>query len=275
MRKVKFKWKERKYGVQLRHSINTMVTNLRFADDILVVGRSLPQIKRMIADISEEGAKVGLELHPAKTTIQHNNIGYGTQVRSARINSMDIEVLESTASALYLGRDLSLTTPHDTELKHRIKKAWAKFGVFRDELTDKGVPLHLRLKLFNAVLTPTVLYGCGCWAMTTIRDTTLRTTQMKMLRCILGRRRLVDSGTGEVETWVEWVQRVTREARQAMAENAVPDWVEEQRRRVSKWSNQLENMDQERWAKKVLNWQPDGRRSRGHPCTRWEDKFQR
>ncbi len=30
---------------------------------------------------------------------------------------------------------------HDTELQHRIAKAWAKFGVFRSELTDKDVPL--------------------------------------------------------------------------------------------------------------------------------------
>lgn len=275
MRRVKTKWKERKYGVQLGYSSNTMVTNLRFADDILVVGRSLPQIKQMIADIVEEGAKVGLELHPAKTKIQHNNIGYGSRVRSARIGSVDIEVLEHTASTLYLGRDLSLITPHDTELKHRIKKAWAKFGVFRGELTDKGVSLHLRLKLFNAVLTPSILYGCGCWAMTTARDTTLRTTQMKMLRCILGRGRQVDNGTGEVETWVEWVQRVTREARQAMADNGVPDWVEEQRRRVSKWSDRLQNMDKARWARKVWDWQPEGRRSRGHPCTRWEEKLHR
>jgi hypothetical protein len=156
MRKIKEKWKERKYGVQLGYSIDDMITNLRFADDILIIGRSLPQIKQMIADIREESAKVGLELHPEKTKIQHNNIGYGSKVRSARVGNMDIEVMEPTASAMYLGRELSLTTPHDTELRHRMRRCWAKFSVFKSELTDKGVPLHLWLKLFNTVLTPTV-----------------------------------------------------------------------------------------------------------------------
>jgi hypothetical protein len=86
---------------------------------------------------------------------------------------------------MYLGCELSLISPHDTELKHRLKKAWAKFGLFRGELTDKNVPLHLRLKLFDTILTPTVLYGCSSWVMTGTRETLLRSTQMKMLRAVL------------------------------------------------------------------------------------------
>lgn len=89
--------------MQLRYGNYTMVTNLRFADDILVVGRSFPRIKRMIQDIQEEGAKVRLELHPGKTKIQHNNIGYGRQVRNAKIGDMSIEIFEATARNMYLG----------------------------------------------------------------------------------------------------------------------------------------------------------------------------
>ena len=81
MRKVKLRWSEKKYGVQLGHVNSTIVTNLRFADDILLVGRSLPQIKRMLADVIDEGKKIGLELNPQKTKIQHNGIGYGSARR--------------------------------------------------------------------------------------------------------------------------------------------------------------------------------------------------
>ena len=130
---------------------------------------------------------------------------------------MDIEVLEPTASAMYLGRELSLMDTHTVELKHRIKKAWAKFGTFKDELTNKSVPLYLRIKLFNTIMPPTVLYGCGSWVMTGTRERLLRSTQMKMMRAILGSRRVVNYHTCDVETWVEWVQRAKREARQCMA----------------------------------------------------------
>ena len=64
---------------------------------------TLPQLKSMIADVSYEGANVGLELHPAKTKIQHNDIGYGSRVRSATVAGMDIEVLDPSANTMYLG----------------------------------------------------------------------------------------------------------------------------------------------------------------------------
>ena len=278
MRTVKEKWRKKKLGIQLGCGLDSFMTNLRFADDILLVGRSLHQIKQMLVDLRLEGAKVGLELHPGKTKIQHNGIGYGTGVRSSRIGDMDIEVLEPAATTVYLGRELSLTDTHDIELRHRLAKAWAKFGIYRTELTDREIPLHLRLKLFHSVVTPSVLYGCGSWVMTHARQQALRTTQMKMLRAILVRKRLVLKSPGSdpdiVETWVEWVQRVTREARDQMTEHRIPDWVEEQRNRQLRWKERLDHMERHRWARMVLHWIPEGRRSRGRPCTRWSDKLE-
>ena len=270
MRAVKAKWHSKRFGVQLGHSPESVVTNLRFADDILLVGRSLPQIKRMIADVAAEGAKVGLQLHPDKTKILHNNIGYGSSAVQANIDGMKIEVLQTGKSAMYLGRALCLTDCHQVEVEHRIKKAWAKFGLMRRELTDRGVPLQLRLRLFHAVVTPTVLYGSGSWAMTGEREALLRTTQLKMLRKVLGKQRLVLS-EGDLETWVDWIKRSTAEVRQLMVAQKIPDWVTEQQVRVQKWSEKLQQMPSDRWAKRALNWKPDGCRSRGRPVTRWTD----
>jgi hypothetical protein len=188
MRKVKVKWTSKKYGRQLGYGLDSILTNLRFADDIVLVGRSLPQIKQMIADVRSEGAKVGLELHPDKTKIQNNSIGYGCGVTTVRIGGMSIEVLSPIANTMYLGRALTLTDTHDVELTNRLKKAWGKFGAFKQELTDKAIPLHLRLKLFNSVVTPTVLYGCSSWVMTHARDAKLRSAQLKMLRAIWGNK---------------------------------------------------------------------------------------
>ena len=125
------------------------LTNLWFANDIFLVTRSLLQTKQKICGVSVECAKIGLELHPDKTKIQHNGIGYGSKVMAAAVRDMRIEVLDPTASNMYLGRALCLTNLHDTELDHWLKKAWAKFGTLKRELTDKAIPLHLRLKLFH------------------------------------------------------------------------------------------------------------------------------
>ena len=69
IRTVKEKWRKKKLGIQLGCGPDSFVTNLRFADDILLVGRSLHQIKQMLVDLRLEGAKVGLELHPGKRKI--------------------------------------------------------------------------------------------------------------------------------------------------------------------------------------------------------------
>ena len=123
MRKVKNRWRKRKYGMELEPQLEERLTNLRFADDMLLIGRSLPQIKQMLKDLAEECGKVGLHLHPEKTKILNNDMGYGRQVTNAKAGDMDIEVLGAKASTMYLGRLLPLTEPHETELQHRIKKA--------------------------------------------------------------------------------------------------------------------------------------------------------
>ena len=107
-----------KYGIQLGIDPDFVVTNLRFADGILIVGRSLHQVRQMITHVAREDARVGLDLHPSKTKTQYDNIGYGMRVRKAKAENTEIEVLDSSASAMYLVRALSLTETHDAELKH-------------------------------------------------------------------------------------------------------------------------------------------------------------
>ena len=165
MANLRKKWTKRAWCVKIASGRDDFLTNVRLPDDIFLAATSL-------------------------RTLQRN---------------MDIEVMEPTASAMYLGRELSLTTPRDTELRHRMRKCWATFSIFKSEFTDKGVPLHLWLKLFNTVLTPTVMYSCSSWSMTKAREDALRSIQTKMLRTVLGRRRIANEITGVVETWVEWV----------------------------------------------------------------------
>ena len=156
MRVVKRKWQCKRWGVQLSSLPGSEVTSLRFADDILVVGRTLPQIRSMIADVAREASKVGLELHPDKTKIVHNGIGYGSRVTSAQCGHMSIEVLGCDRHAMYLGRAVRMTDMNGEELRNRISKAWAKFGAYRNELTDSEIPLGYRMKLFDAVISPTI-----------------------------------------------------------------------------------------------------------------------
>ena len=57
-------------------------------------------------------------------------------------------------------------------------------------------------------------------------------------------------------TWVEWVQRVTPEARDAMRASSVPNWSEEQQRRMTRWRERLQQMETDRWTVQAASWGP-------------------
>ena len=75
------------------------------------------------------------------------------------------------------------------------------------------------MRLFNAVIMPTMLYGIHSWAMTTERRQRVRATQRRMMRTILGRH------WKPGEDYVDWTKAATEEAEQTMRKHNVPDWV--------------------------------------------------
>ena len=75
-----------------------------------------------------------------------------------------------------------------------------------------------------------------------------------------------------LESWTEWIQRVTTLAVDAARKAGVVDWVEEQRRRKGRWAGDVSRRDDGRWSRRLLDWEPlGGRRSWGRPLIRWED----
>ena len=100
----------------------------------------------MLADLDVEAEQIGLKLHPDETKIQHNGIGYGVGVNTAKCGRITVEVLPNGEQTSYLGRVINLRDLHDSELHNRIAKAWAKFGIFKGELTDPAIPIHLRIE---------------------------------------------------------------------------------------------------------------------------------
>ena len=53
---------------------NQYLTNLRFADDLLIVAKCKKELSRMMSVLKEECSKVGLEMHTQKTQVLTNGI---------------------------------------------------------------------------------------------------------------------------------------------------------------------------------------------------------
>jgi hypothetical protein len=249
------------------------LTNLRFADDLLLFATSLRAASSMLGDLMGEAEKYGLEVHESKTKLLWNGHGSEPCIKETSIRQRQFEIASRGGSTMYLRRLISFEHTHDVELRNRVSKAWAKFHIYRSELTGKCYDLERRLKILKAVVQPTLLYGCTCWALTRAREHLIRTTQRVLMRKIIGTKRwMID---GELEEWVDWIIQATDETAKMMCKFDVQDWVEEAHRRRFRWAGHVARRDDGRWSRQALTWSISGSRSRGRPVTRWIDSIRK
>ena len=156
--------------------------------------------------------------------------------------------------------------------ENRLAAGWAAFRKHKAELCSKFYCLADRLRLFNAVVTPVVLYGCCAWALTSCLETKLHTTWRRMLRYVCHTHRL-KIADGNPEAWVDYVKRTASLVDTLAAQFGAESWVRIFRRRKWRFAGRLARLSDGRWSKKVLTWEPESRRSQQRPRTRWSDPF--
>ena len=138
----------------------------------------------MLEDLITEAGRAGLEIHPTKTKILTNDSD--EKRGSVTVAGQRVDALASTGAADYLGRRLTCSNVHDTEIDARLDKAWKRFFSLKQELCGKHICLRERIKLSEATVTPTLLYGSTAWTMTVAREHKIRRAQRKMLQWMLG-----------------------------------------------------------------------------------------
>ena len=92
MKKLKERWAARGWGLDLGGG--ERLQNLRFADDVLIIGTSLLEVQRMLEDLSIEAKIAGLNIHPEKTKMLANSKGrQGSETNKEVIMEvMEVEV---------------------------------------------------------------------------------------------------------------------------------------------------------------------------------------
>ena len=173
----------------------------------------------------------------------------------------------------YVGKSIpgSLKHRNDIELGRRFQRAWHKFHEHRHVLTDQNVSVRLRLKLFQSVITPTLLFGLPAAALTKHQTQSLDVLQNKMLRLVVGWRRC------EGEDWADTMRRMRDRIANAMQIFPIEKWSELHYRRLFRFARRSACSDTE-WTQKVIVWNPrythGATRARGRPPTRWDDRLQ-
>ncbi|BHF70526.1 hypothetical protein SprV_0301357800 [Sparganum proliferum] len=116
-------------------------------------------------------ANFGLVINTQKTVVMHQPPPNSATAPNAppppqiRVNGTQLQVVENFP---YLGSTLFRNTKIDDEFANRISKASQAFGRLQSTVWYRhGLQLRTKLKMYKAVILPTLLYGAETWTVPT------------------------------------------------------------------------------------------------------------
>ena len=135
--------------------------------------------------VIEEFPKICLHLNASKTkTFTTDVVDY----EFLEIGGNMVEILHGNFTHRFLGRHLPgiLENRGDVEVNHRIQVAWMKYGQFPRIFSNRKISVKLRLKLFDAIVSPTLLFGLSILPICQSHLEKIDVAQNKMLRKMIG-----------------------------------------------------------------------------------------
>ena len=247
------KWKAKLFhhGVQLGHG--NRLTHIRYADDLMLVATSSKDLIYMLETLIPELAACGLQLNSAKTKILTTsplNTSEFVDVCGEMVQV--IQVIHAESVHKYLGRNLTANflARRDMEFAHRLQVAWNKFLKYKHVLLNKHISLVLRLKLFDAVVSPAMLFGLATLPLTKVCLQKLGVVQRRMLRSIDGWVRIHDD-----QNWRDIMAQMNH--RMAIANILFPmeDWEARLFRSKFRLAHRIARSP-EAWPAKSVSWDP-------------------
>ncbi|CAE7565538.1 unnamed protein product [Symbiodinium natans] len=268
------KWKQRlsHHGWDVGTAVR--LTNIRFADDLLLYAKSCSELTTMITFLKQELCKIGLELNADKTKI-FTTLSLELPMY-IEVDDDLLEVLFEGKTHKYLGRSLSgnVTKRAAVEVAHRSQVAWGKFMKHKHVLQNKHIAVRNRLKYFDAVITPTVLFSLHALPLTQKQLHDLNILQRRMLRSIVGWRRV------DGEPWSDTMTRMNQRVASALQQHPVTAWDQQL---LSRQYNFAATVTRSQWPSLVCKWDPRTRWSAntttrptrivGRPRAKWDDRL--
>ena len=225
---------------------------LLFADDMVVMAESVEGLQHNLQVMSDVLSRWELRVNWRKTKVMRI-----ARKREECEVKIDEEVIEQVDAMKYLGVMISSDGRMEKEVEARIGGATRVIGGLNDVvLRRKELSRSTKLKVVNATVMPTLLYGCETWTLSKQQQLKVQATQMKVLRRIEGVTRLDRMRNVDI--------------REKLRQESVLDAV---KRKQGKWRVRLEEMSNERLTKKVFVGEMEGKRPRGRPRSRWTDNF--
>nr|VZI48454.1 unnamed protein product [Spirometra erinaceieuropaei] len=245
----------RRMNFQSRVSTTT-VHELLFANDCALNTTSEAEMQRSMDIFAAACENFGLVINTQKTVVMHQpppNSAAAPNAPQIHVNGTQLQVVENFP---YLGSTLSHNTKIDDEVANRISKASQAFGRLRSTVWNRhGLRLSTKLKMYKAVILPTLLYGAETWTVYTRQARRLNHFHLSCLRRILR---------------LNWQDRIPDT--EVLERTGIPSIYAILKQMQLRWSGHLVRMDDERLPKRLFYGDvATGSRRQGGQIRRYKD----
>ena len=158
---------------------NELPWELLYADYLAIIDVTSTDTQNKLESWQKVSTDNGLKINVAKT-----------EQLSTRENTLPIELngeeLKNVDHFKYLGSVIDKDGTIDRDVDLRVQAAWSSWRKLTGVLYDRKIPLRLKAKIYETIIRPALTYGSECWAMKVTNKRKIATTEMRMLRGILG-----------------------------------------------------------------------------------------
>nr|VZH98225.1 unnamed protein product [Spirometra erinaceieuropaei] len=176
---------QRRMQFQSRVSTTT-AHELLLADGCALNTTSEEEMQRSMDLFSAACENIGLGINTQQTVVMHQpppNSATAPNAPQINVNGTQLQVVENSP---YQGSTLSRNTKINDEVANRISKASQAFGRIQSTVWNRhGLQMSTKLKMYKAVILPTLLYEAEIWTVYTRQARRLNHFHLNCLRRIL------------------------------------------------------------------------------------------
>ena len=233
------------------------VVDLDFADDVALLADSWLVMVAMVMRMEQVTQRFGINISARKSEVLFIGRGEGdVRMEDLQLRGQPMKRVEEFT---YLGSIITSDGKSIQDIERRRAGATRAFGTLRKRMWGRReISLKVKMKVFNALVIPVLLYGATAWALTKTEERRLDAFEMGMLRSILGIR------------WDDFIRNDDIRGRLCQTPVSL-----KLRKARLKWFGHMERMGEERQVKRIMRARMQGRRPRGRPRTRWNDVLRR
>ena len=233
------------------------VTDLDFADDVALLADSWMVLALMLERMEEVTQDYGINISTKKTEV----MCIRRELEQIRVEDVVMrgEMLKQVEEFTYLGSVFTADGRCIKDIDRRKALAAAAYNTMDRKIRKRReISREIKMRPFNAVVLPILLYGATSWTLTRTEERRLDSFEMKLLRRLEGVR------------WDDFVRN--DEIRDRLKQ--IPVSLKLRSRRLAAFGH-LVRMDNTRIPAKVWRTEMAGRRPVGRPRTRWDDMLKR